>query len=257
MEGDGLGETPTGPAGSATRTPIESDWRIQQCRAGSFPVNHPDLKGRSDGVVETDDIIEPLATGLAGVADMDRIVNVLSPDRFSDTQLRQVAVNLRQRCRDWGLLVAGRQRMQRGVRPRWGASILQTKPGGSFRLLERLGHGSEVEAFSSSLEVLLHLVFHAHHLQISRAMTGRRRHCLPHGQRESDNSGPEHSDPRTGKPLPSWRRGKRWEAKRCVSLPPWPPVSMLGKMALSNLPVNWTGSWDNTSNRRGANRPVP
>jgi hypothetical protein len=114
---------------------------------GPFVLVTPELKGRPDVVVRTDDILEPPPADLAGAADVVRIVNVLRPDYFSAGQLRQVAANLRQRCRDGGLLIVGRNRMQQGVRPRWAASLLQAEPGGGFRLLERLGNGSEVEAY--------------------------------------------------------------------------------------------------------------
>ena len=114
---------------------------------GPFLMVTPELKGRSDVVVRIEDILEPLAPDLTGVADMVRIVNVLRPDRFPPAQLRQIAVNLRQRCRDGGLLVVGRNRMQRGVRSRWAVSIFQAEPGGNLQLVERLGTGSEVEAY--------------------------------------------------------------------------------------------------------------
>ena len=114
---------------------------------GPFLLVTPELKGRPDVVVRTDDILEPLPADLVGVADVVRIVNVLRPDRFSPGQLQQVAVNLRQRCRDGGLLVVGRNRMQQGIRPRSAASISQAEPGGGLRLVERLGNGSEFEAY--------------------------------------------------------------------------------------------------------------
>lgn len=115
--------------------------------AGPFRLVTPELQGRPDVVIRPDDILEPTPPEWVGVADVVRVVNVLQPDQFSPTQLRQVAANLRQRCRDGGILVVGRNRMQRGVRPRWAATLFRAEPGGGWRTLERLGAGSEVEQF--------------------------------------------------------------------------------------------------------------
>jgi hypothetical protein len=115
--------------------------------AGPFRLVTPELQGRPDVLVRTDDILEPTPPEWFGVADVVRVVNVLRPDEFSPLQLRQVATNLRQRCREGGILVVGRNRMQRGVRPRWAATLFRAEPDGSWRTLERLGAGSEVEQF--------------------------------------------------------------------------------------------------------------
>ncbi|MFN9372782.1 MAG: hypothetical protein ACK6D3_12945 [Planctomycetaceae bacterium] len=115
--------------------------------AGPYRLVTPELQGRPDVVVRTDDILEPTPPEWGGVADVVRVVNVLRPDCFSPAQLRQVATNLRQRCREGGILVVGRNRMQTGVRPRWAATLFRAEPGGGWRTLERLGAGSEVEQF--------------------------------------------------------------------------------------------------------------
>jgi hypothetical protein len=46
---------------------------------GPFVLVTPELKGRPDVVVRTDDILEPPPADLAGAADVVRIVNVLRP----------------------------------------------------------------------------------------------------------------------------------------------------------------------------------
>ncbi len=112
---------------------------------GPFRLVTPELQGRPDVVVRSDDILEPTPPEWVGVADVVRVVNVLRPDRFSPTELRQAAANLRQRCRDGGILVIGRNRMQEKVRPCWGATFFRAEPGGGWRILDRLGAGSEVE----------------------------------------------------------------------------------------------------------------
>ena len=115
--------------------------------AGPFRLVTPELQGRADVLVRPDDILESTPPEWVGVADVLRVVNVLRPDDFTPLQLRQVAKNLRQRCREGGILVVGRNRMQRGVRPRWAATFFRAEPGGGWRTLERLGAGSEVEQF--------------------------------------------------------------------------------------------------------------
>jgi len=118
---------------------------------GPFRLVTPELQGRPDVLVRTDDILEPTPPEWIGVADVVRVVNVLRPDRFSPTQLRQAAANLRQRCRDGGILVVGRNRMQDKLRPCWGATFFRAEPDGEWRVLERMGVGSEVEeCFDSS-----------------------------------------------------------------------------------------------------------
>jgi len=114
---------------------------------GPFRLVTPELQGRPDVVVRTDEILEPTPIEWVGVADVVRVVNVLRPDRFSPTELWQAASNLRQRCRDGGILVIGRNRMQEKVRPCGGATFFRAEPGGGWRMLDRLGAGSGVEQY--------------------------------------------------------------------------------------------------------------
>jgi len=117
---------------------------------GPFLLVTPELKNRPDVVVRPDDLLEPLPADLAGVADVVRIANVLRPDRFTPPQLQQVAVNVRQRCRDGAILLVGRHKGKTGERHDTGSTFFQAEPGG-FRVLERVGSGSEVERYFASV----------------------------------------------------------------------------------------------------------
>jgi hypothetical protein len=114
---------------------------------GPYTMVTPELKNRPDVLVRTDDVLKPLPAELTGIADVVRIVNVLRPDRFSPTQLRQVAMNIRQRCKDGAIVVVGRNRLMKGDRLRLAATFFQAEPGGRLRVVERAGAGVEVEAY--------------------------------------------------------------------------------------------------------------
>jgi hypothetical protein len=118
--------------------------------AGPFLLVTPELKNRPDVVVRQDDLLEPLPVDLAGVADVVRIENVLRPDRFSPAQLQHVAVNVRQRCRDGAILLVGRHKGKARERPDTGSTFFQAVQGG-FRVLERVGAGSEVERYFATV----------------------------------------------------------------------------------------------------------
>ncbi len=107
----------------------------------------PELKARDDVVIRQDDILEPLPADLNGVADVLRIANVLRPDRFSPGQLRQIAANLRQRCREGALVLVGRHLGREGEDHKRGYTFFEAVHGGGFQVLERVGRGSEVERY--------------------------------------------------------------------------------------------------------------
>ncbi|MFN9372779.1 MAG: hypothetical protein ACK6D3_12930 [Planctomycetaceae bacterium] len=119
----------------------------QNSLSGPFLLVTPELKARDDVVIRQDDILEPLPADLAGVADVVRIANVLRPDRFSPAQLRQIAANLRQRCREGALLLVGRHLGREGEDHKRGYTFFEAVRGGGFQVLERVGRGSEVERY--------------------------------------------------------------------------------------------------------------
>jgi hypothetical protein len=108
------------------------------------------LKDRPHVVVRRDDLLESLPTDLTGVADVIRIENVLRPDRFSPSQLQHVAANVRQRCREGAILLVGRHKGKNQERSDTGSTFFRAEPGG-FRVLERVGAGSEVEHFFTTV----------------------------------------------------------------------------------------------------------